>query len=52
MLQTKFVEKSKHFMFNKFFSEKCAVYEIMCKNEVYSKRPQITYYGSCALHAG
>ena len=41
-----------HFMFNNFFSEKCAVYEIMWKYIVQPGRPQMTQHGSCALRAG
>jgi hypothetical protein len=42
-----------HFMFNNFFSENRAVYEIMWKNTVEPERPQISIQnGACALHAG
>ena len=34
--------KNTHFMFNKFFSESGAVYEIMWKNVVQPDRPQMT----------
>jgi len=48
MLQTKFVEKTKtHFIFSNYFSENRAFYEIMWKNTVEPKRPQITIWGLC-----
>jgi hypothetical protein len=44
MFQTTVVEKIKtHFMFQNF-SEKRAVYEIMCINMVVPARPQMTIY--------
>ena len=40
-------------MFNKFFSEDRAVYEIMSKNMVETEGPQMTsQYGAYVLHAG
>ena len=40
-------------MFNRFFHENRAVYEIMCNNIVETDRPQMKiYYGACALHPG
>jgi len=39
-------------MFNIFFSENRAIYEIMGKTTVKPGRPQIIQYGACALHAG
>ena len=47
----KAVETKTHFMFNKFFSENRAVYEIMWKDMVEPDRPQIISDGACALHA-
>jgi hypothetical protein len=43
MFQTKVVEKIKktHFMFNTFFFENYAFYEIMWKNVVELSRPQM-----------
>jgi hypothetical protein len=42
-----------HFMFNNFFSETHAVYEIMSKHIVEPERPQMTsQYGAYALDAG
>jgi hypothetical protein len=41
MFQTKVVDKIKS-MFNNFFSENLAVYEIMFKNMVEPERPQMT----------
>ena len=38
-------------MFNNFFSENRAVYEIMSKNVVEPARPQIAYWISKATHA-
>jgi hypothetical protein len=54
MFQTKVVEKIKtHFMFNNFFSESRAVYEIMSKNMVEPEGPQITsQYGAYMLQVG
>ena len=48
------VEKIKtHSMFNNFFFENGAVYEIMSKNIVEPEEPQMTsQYGAHALHAG
>jgi hypothetical protein len=40
-------------MFNNFFPEKRAVYEIMWEKMGESDRPQTAiYYGASALHAG
>jgi hypothetical protein len=40
-------------MLNKFFSEYCAVYEIMSKNMVEPEGPQMTLkYDAFELHAG
>jgi hypothetical protein len=45
MFQTKFVEEIKtHFVFNNFFPENSAVYEIMRKNIVELDRPQVTIW--------
>ena len=55
MFLTKVVEKIKtHILCSiTFFSENCAIYEIMWKNMVESDRPQMTIeYGACALHVG
>jgi hypothetical protein len=42
MFQAKVLEKIKtHFMFNNFFPENRAVYEIMWKNMVQPDRPQM-----------
>ena len=42
-----------HFMFNNFFPESRAVYNVMWKNKVEPNKPQMTtQYGACALHAG
>jgi hypothetical protein len=42
-----------HFMFNNFFPENRAVYEIKWKNMVQPDRPQMTIqHGARALHAG
>ena len=42
-----------HFMFNNFFFENRAVYDIMSKNMVESEGPQMTsQYGAYPLHAG
>ena len=38
-------------MFNNFFSENRAVYEIIPKNMVEPEKPQMTQYGEYALHA-
>jgi hypothetical protein len=41
------------FVFNNFFLENRAVYEIMWKNIVQPDRPQMTIqHGACALRAG
>jgi hypothetical protein len=41
VFQTKIVEKNQtHFLCSKFFSENCAVYEIMWKNNVQPDRPK------------
>ena len=40
-----------HFMFNNFFFENRAVYEIKSKNLVEIEGPQMTLYGAYALHA-
>jgi hypothetical protein len=46
-------DENTHFIFNNFFSENCTVYEIMLKNMVETKGPQITsQYGAHTLHAG
>jgi len=46
-------EVKTHFMFNNFFPENCAIYELMWKNMAEVDRPQTTIqYGTCALHAG
>jgi hypothetical protein len=43
MLETKFLEEIKtHFIFNNFFFENRAFYEIMWKNKVQPDRPQVT----------
>jgi hypothetical protein len=43
MFQAKVIEKIKtYFMFNNFFSDNHAVYEIMWKNIVDADRPQMT----------
>jgi len=48
MFQTKVVEEIKvYFMFNIFFPENHAVYEIMWKNMVHSDRPQIKIRCMC-----
>jgi len=45
MFQTKFVEKIKtHFIFNNFFLESRAFYEVMWKNIVQPVRPQMTIW--------
>jgi hypothetical protein len=36
------LQQNTYFMFNNFFSENRAVYEIMCNNMVETDRPQIT----------
>jgi len=42
MFETNFVEKIKtNFMFNNFFPENCAVYEIVWENTVQPDRPQM-----------
>jgi hypothetical protein len=41
-----------HFVFNNFFSENHARYEIMSKNMVEPEEPQMSQYGAYALHAG
>jgi hypothetical protein len=54
MCQIKFVEKIKktHSVFNNFFSENCAVFEIVWKNMVEPERTQMTsQYDAYALHA-
>jgi len=54
MFQTKVVEKIKtHFMFNNFFPENRAVYEIMWKNTVEPSRSQMTIWRmriACWIH--
>jgi len=42
MFQKKVQIIKSHFMFNNFFSETRAVYEIMSKNTIQPKRPQKT----------
>jgi hypothetical protein len=50
MFQIGIVEKIKICI---WFSENCAVYEIMSKNIVEPEEPQMTsQYGACALHSG
>jgi hypothetical protein len=40
-----------HFIFNKFFSENHAVYDVIWKNMVEPNRAQVTvYYGACGFH--
>jgi hypothetical protein len=41
-----------HFLFNNFFVLNRAAYEIVWKSIVEPDRPQMTKYGSCALHTG
>jgi len=43
--------RNTHFVFNIFFFENRAVYEIMWKNSVERSRPQMKK-GACVLHAG
>jgi len=43
--------KNKNFVFNNFFPENRAVYEIMWGNTVDRGRPQMAI-SACALHAG
>ena len=54
MYQTKVVQKIKRriLMFNNFFYENCAVYEILWKNMVEPDGSQMTIsHGACAFHA-
>jgi len=43
--------QNKHFVFNNFFFENGAVYEIMGKKLFYSRTGHRLHYGECALHA-
>ena len=54
IFQTNVVEKIKtHFIFNNFFPENRAVYDIGSKNVVELEEPQMTsQYGAYALNAG
>ena len=53
MSQKKVVEKIKnYFMFSNFFPENLSVYEVMSKNVVETKRPQIIHCGPSALLPG
>jgi hypothetical protein len=54
MFQTTIGEKIEtHFVFNNFFFENCAIYEIIWKNCIEPNRPKMTIkYGACALHTG
>ena len=52
-LVEKMKKKTHFFMFNNFFSENRAVFEIVWKNMIQPDRPQMTVsYSACALHVG
>ena len=50
MFQSKVVEKIKthFFIYSNFFSENCAIYEIMWKNMVEPDRPQMAIWHMCS----
>jgi hypothetical protein len=52
MFQTAVVEKNQNtYMFNNFFSENRAVYEIMWKNMVVPETKDDSIYSACVLYA-